>query len=707
MKENNKTTKKERAGLDKGVMSRIYIVYVFLLLIAIGIFLRIVQLQIFKANELNIIAEKREFRFDDNIEAMRGSIYSEDGRLMATSVPVFEVRMDVALPDIKDSVFNDSVTWLALGLSKMFGDYTNWEYKQRLIKARNEKNRFFLIQKNVTFDQLTQLKTLPLLKRTRDYNSLIVIRTPRREYPFGILARRSLGYFKDHPTDSLKVLVGVEGEYNEYLQGIKGRQLKQRMAYGEWKPIDHLNNIEPVNGKDIVVTINSYLQDIAHSSLKNQLIAHNADKGCLILMEVETGELRALVNLMKDTKDGEFKESYNMAVGELFEPGSIFKLPAMMVAIEDGVVQKIDSVYIGNGEVKYNNRVMKDSHRFDPDGWVTPENCLAHSSNVGVSKIIYDHYNGNNKSFYNKLTKMFSADITGVDIPGEPKPFIKDPHLKDKRNYWSSVTLPWMSIGYEVLTTPLQMLTFYNAVANNGKMVKPRIVKEVRENGNTVKVFESEIINPSICSQSTVALAKHFLLSTVENGTGRNVKNNDYKIAGKTGTAKINENGRYISKYNASFIGYFPADKPKFSCIVVIYRPNEGAYYASQVAAPVFKEVADMVFAFAYNIDPLNKNQFIAHKDENGAPMNRLPDQVNPQLAELVNYEGVKPLEESKCPMVIPDVTGLSVKDATHLLEACNLVVKIHGKVLVKIQSPEPGTPYKAGDMVELKLEII
>ena len=538
-------------------MSRIYIVYVFLLLIAIGIFLRIVQLQIFKANELNIIAEKREFRFDDNIEAMRGSIYSEDGRLMATSVPVFEVRMDVALPDIKDSVFNDSVTWLALGLSKIFGDYTNWEYKQRLIKARNEKNRFFLIQKNVTFDQLTQLKTLPLLKRTRDYNSLIVIRTPRREYPFGILARRSLGYFKDHPTDSLKVLVGVEGEYNEYLQGIKGRQLKQRMAYGEWKPIDHLNNIEPVNGKDIVVTINSYLQDIAHSSLKNQLIAHNADKGCLILMEVETGELRALVNLMKDPKDGEFKESYNMAVGELFEPGSIFKLPAMMVAIEDGVVQKIDSVYIGNGEVKYNNRVMKDSHRFDPDGWVTPENCLAHSSNVGVSKIIYDHYNGNNKSFYNKLTKMFSADITGVDIPGEPKPFIKDPHLKDKRNYWSSVTLPWMSIGYEVLTTPLQMLTFYNAVANNGKMVKPRIVKEVRENGNTVKVFESEIINPSICSQSTVALAKHFLLSTVENGTGRNVKNNDYKIAGKTGTAKINENGRYISKYNASFIGYF------------------------------------------------------------------------------------------------------------------------------------------------------
>jgi cell division protein FtsI (penicillin-binding protein 3) len=471
MKENNKTTKKERAGLDKGVMSRIYIVYVFLLLIAIGIFLRIVQLQIFKANELNIIAEKREFRFDDNIEAMRGSIYSEDGRLMATSVPVFEVRMDVALPDIKDSVFNDSVTWLALGLSKIFGDYTNWEYKQRLIKARNEKNRFFLIQKNVTFDQLTQLKTLPLLKRTRDYNSLIVIRTPRREYPFGILARRSLGYFKDHPTDSLKVLVGVEGEYNEYLQGIKGRQLKQRMAYGEWKPIDHLNNIEPVNGKDIVVTINSYLQDIAHSSLKNQLIAHNADKGCLILMEVETGELRALVNLMKDPKDGEFKESYNMAVGELFEPGSIFKLPAMMVAIEDGVVQKIDSVYIGNGEVKYNNRVMKDSHRFDPDGWVTPENCLAHSSNVGVSKIIYDHYNGNNKSFYNKLTKMFSADITGVDIPGEPKPFIKDPHLKDKRNYWSSVTLPWMSIGYEVLTTPLQMLTFYNAVANNGKMV--------------------------------------------------------------------------------------------------------------------------------------------------------------------------------------------------------------------------------------------
>lgn len=706
MKKQQEKPQKEDTGPGQASMVRVYFVYVMMMLFALAIIFRAVHIQIFEASDLNIAAEEREFRFDDNIEALRGSIYSYDGRLMATSIPVFEVRMDVASHHISDQDFNDSVSWLAYGLSKTFGDFTNWEYKQRLIEARKKGNRYFLIQRNVTFDQLTQLQQMPIFNRGKHRGGMITIRSTRREYPFDMLAKRTIGYYLDHPIPSERVLVGLEGQYNEYLQGAKGRQLMQRMAFGAWKPIAHVNNIEPVNGKDVVTTINSYLQDVAHNSLLDQLQLHAAEKGTVVLMEVKTGEIRAMVNLMLDPVDGQYKEVYNMAVGELFEPGSTFKLPSLMVAVEDGIVQKIDSVYIGAGYTTFNNREMKDSHKIDPDGWITPEECMIFSSNVGISRIIYDNYNGKNKDFYQGLTHMFPPEKTGIDIPGESTPFIKNPNLKDDRNYWSAVTLPWMSIGYEVLITPLQMLTFYNAVANNGKMVKPMMVKEIREGGTTVKEFKPEVIKKSICSEQTIKIVQSYLEQTVERGTAKNVQNADYKIAGKTGTAKINEGGKYISKYNASFVGYFPADDPKFSCIVVIYKPNQGAFYASQVAAPVFKEIADMVYAFEYTIDPQNKQEFIAHSTMYNAPPKKVPEQIGDTLAMLLDTEQRHPLPVEERPDALPDVTGLGARDAVYLLENLGLVVKLMGKGMVKKQSLTPGIPYKTGDHIYLTLEI-
>lgn len=706
MKKQQEQPQKVDTGPGKGIMARLYFVYVLMLLFAVAIVLRAVHIQIFESPKLNMEAEKHEFRFDDNIEAMRGSIYSHDGRLMATSIPVFQIRMDVASPHIDDKLFADSVTWLALGLSKLFGDHSNWDYKQKLIEARKTNNRYLLIQNNVTFDQLTQLKKLPIFNRGKNRGGMIAIRSARREYPFDMLAKRTIGYFKDHPVDSLQVLVGLEGQFNEYLKGTKGRQLMQRMAFGAWKPIVHENNIEPINGKDVITTIDSYLQDVAHHSLLKQLVAHDAEKGLVILMDVKTGEIRAIVNLVLDPKDGQYKESYNMAIGELFEPGSTFKLPSLMVAMEDGIVQKIDSVYIGSGFTTFNNREMKDSHLIDPDGWITPEECLAFSSNVGISRIIYDHYNGRNNDFYKGLTDMFPSEKTGIEIPGEPSPFIKNPKLKDNRNYWSAVTLPWMSIGYEVLTTPLQMLTFYNAIANNGKMVKPMLVKEIREGETIVKEFQPEVIKKSICSEKTIAMARSYLEATVERGTAKNVSNSDYKIAGKTGTAKINEGGKYINKYNASFIGYFPADNPLVSCIVVIYKPNQGAYYASQVAAPVFKEVADMVYAFEYDIDPQNKNEYIAHSAAFTSPMKVFPESLGAEVADVLYKSPNQPFTEDVKPEFIPDVSGLGARDAVYLLENLGFVVKLNGKGLVKKQSLAPGIPYRQGDHIYLTLEI-
>lgn len=684
---------------------RVYPLYVLMLLLALAILLRIVYLQVFKVGELRVLAEKIQYRFDQNVEAPRGTILSEDGKILAISVPVFEVRMDVASPNIDDRTFNDSVSYLASGLSKLFGDYTSWEYKKKLLEARKDKNRYFLIRREVTYEQLQSLKKLPILCRGKNQGGLIAIRSSKREYPFGILARRTIGYIKDHPVDSMKAGTGIEKQYNSYLEGKKGRQLLQRMARGVWKPVDHPGNLEPQSGKNIVTTINSYLQEVAHHSLLDQLIAHDAEKGCLILMEVKTGEIRAMVNLERDPVDGRFKERYNIAVAERFEPGSIFKLPCMMVAMEDGFVQRTDSVFIGNGVYTYHDRVMRDSHRFDPDGWVTPENCLAHSTNVGVSRIVYDNYHGRNEVFYDRLTKMFPVEKTGIDLPGEPQPFIKNPRKKDQLNYWSAVTLPWMSIGYEVQVTPLQMLTFYNAVANGGKMVRPRLVKEIREGNIPVEVFEPEIIRENICSPGTISLAQKFLLAVVERGTGKNIKNDVYKIAGKTGTVKRNEGGRYVDKYNASFVGYFPADKPMFSCIVVIFRPNAGEYYAAQVAAPVFKKVADMAYAFSYQLEPGNKNEYIADLTRSITLRKALPEQIPAEIGQLLRKSEVRIQPVDSNQMILPDCSGMLASDALFLLESRGLKVKCKGRGVVRYQEPQPGTICKSGDEVNIVLE--
>lgn len=692
------------AGPGKASMSRFYVIYGFMLVFAVAVLLYAAHIQIFKAPELNAESEKMEFRFNDEIEAMRGSIYSADGSLMATTIPVFEIRMDVASPHISDELFSDSVTWLALGLSRLFGDYTNWEYKQRLINARRSGNRYFLIQRNVTFDQLTQLQKMPIFNRGKFRGGLIALRSTRREYPFDQLARRTIGYSRQ-PDGSAGIHVGLEGRYNQYLEGIMGRQLMQRMAYGEWKPVNHPSNIEPVNGKNIITTIDSYLQDVAHNSLKKHLRAHEADKGTVVLMEVKTGEIKAIVNLSRSEATGDYHETYNIAVGELSEPGSTFKLATLMVALEDGIKNKVDSVPIGKGFTMFHGKEMKDVYLIDPDGWITIEESFIFSSNVGISQLLYDEYNGRNRDFYSSLTKIFPPEKTGIEIPGEPAPFIKNPNIRDDRNYWSLVTLPWMSIGYEVMATPLQMLTFYNAIANNGKMVKPMLVSKITDGGETVKTFKTEVIRPSIASRQTIATVQNYLETAVERGTGRNIRNADYKIAGKTGTAKINEGGRYINKYNASFAGYFPADNPKFSCIVVIYKPNKGAYYASQVAAPVFKEIADMVYASQFDIHPINKHEFIA-RPGGYKPSSEHSSNLGNELAMLLESDYFNTPDAAALAQVIPDVRGLGASDAIFLLENLGFEVTLVGRGIVKRQSLSPGNTFRRGDHIYLTLEI-
>jgi len=491
MKQSNSSKPAHAEGPGREVMQRVYVVFVFIFFFGVAIVGRAIYIQIFDGPVLKKMALEQEFKFFDS-EAIRGNIYSSDGNLLATSIPVYEIRMDAASGLIPAKLFADSVNYLAKGLSKLFGDKSQSDYNQMLLKARAEGNRFLKIKADVTYDQLRVLRKLPIFSRGKYSGGLIALRQNRREYPYDMLARRTIGFSR--PEDS--IFVGLEGYYNNYLEGKTGRELRQRMANGAWKPVESENNIDPQNGKDIIATIDSYLQDVAESSLLKHLKFHHADQGTVVLMEVNTGDIKAIANLQLDKKDGQYKEIYNMAVGWNFEPGSTFKLPSMMVAMEDGAIDRTKQVFVGGGTIKYGFLTITDSHQVGTAGWSTPLEIFAESSNVGVSKIIYDTYKDNPSAFIDGLKNMHLADSLGIDVPGEVQPKLGNPASTS----WSIGSLPSKSIGYELTITPLQLLTFYNAVANNGTMVRPKFVKEIRDAGQSIQKIDTHILASSICS---------------------------------------------------------------------------------------------------------------------------------------------------------------------------------------------------------------
>jgi cell division protein FtsI (penicillin-binding protein 3) len=481
-----------------------------------------------------------------------------------------------------------------------------------------------------------------------------------------------------------------------------------------WKPINDENEIEPKNGNDIITTIDVNLQDVAQSALRKKLIEHNADHGCAILMEVQTGYIRAIANLTR-IEEGVYNETFNYAIGESSEPGSTFKLISMVAAIDDGMVKLEDSVSIG--KTSYFGRDMEDSHIVFKT--VSAKQAFEESSNVGISKLIYRNYSKNPQRFIDKIYQTKINEPLNLDIAGEGKPYIKN--TKDKT--WSSLSLPWMAIGYEVKISPLQTLTFYNAIANNGKMVKPLFINAIKETGKTVKIFNPEVINEAICSKETVQKAKQMLEGVVEEGTAKSLRNSIYKIAGKTGTAQTLQNGEYRKVYKASFVGYFPADNPKYSCIVVINAPSKGEYYGGAIAGPVFKEIADKVYATKLDI----KNNIVLSR----APIARIPSSKKSFQNELIylykklnlntlnnnshsdsslvkylanNSINNNVITEKLKNKIMPNLKGLSLRDAIFFLENAGLNVIVNGKGTISRQSIEPGTKFNKGTKIYLEL---
>lgn len=700
----------------KDILWRVTAVYFMIVLFAAIIIGRVLFLQIAEHDKWNQkatnLTEKTLI-----IEPNRGDICASDGRLLSSSVPFYEIRMDMICNGLTEDIFYENIDSLSFYLSDLFKDKSKEQYRKELVKARKDKRRYHLIKRQVSYIELKKIKTFPLYRLGKNTGGLIVEQRNKRVKPFSNLASRTIGVLYENKHGVKEGRVGIEGAFNSDLKGVQGVRLMQRLSGNYWMPINDGNEVEPKDGNDVITTIDVNIQDVAENALYNQLKKHNAQHGTAILMEVETGEIKAIANLKLDTTSGRYYESYNFGVGASTEPGSTFKLATLMVAFEDGVVDLDDSVETGNGVIKYYDHVLKDSH-IGGYGKISVKEVFEKSSNVGVSKIITENYTGKEARFVNRLYKMNLNEKLDLEISGEGRPYIKTPD----DSLWSGISLPQMSIGYEVRLTPLQILTFYNAVANNGKMLKPMFVKALRFHGNIIKTYEPEVINPSICSIETIQKAKEMLEGVVENGTATNIKNSTYKIAGKTGTAKIADRKLgYKKLYSASFCGYFPADNPKYSCIVVVNSPSNDVYYGNLVAGPVFKEIADKVYATSLGIHPKindvvdvatsevprvkygNRNELTELLEEFKIPFKN-NDSKSKWIVPLRTDSTISIANRIVRENYVPNVKGMGAKDATFILENLGLNVSIVGKGSVYRQSINPEQPIIKGQNITLEL---
>ena len=692
------------------------IVYFTMVVVAVAILVRILVLQFVQHGKWSAMSEKYVYKTTE-MPANRGDILSYDGRLLASSVPYYTIYMDTRSTGMSAETWSKGINGLSAGLAKHLGVRSADEWKAVIMEARKRGDRYFLIKRRVDYETLKELRKLPIFREGQYRGGMVAQAENRRILPNNELAARTIGYLNlgDEGT-----VVGIEGSFNRDLAGKNGVAVKQRLTGGDWITVYGAGSAGSRDGNDVVTTIDIDLQDVATSALASQLSKHNAHHGCAIVMEVATGDIRAIANLELGS-DGRYHETYNYAIGESTEPGSTFKLPVLMAALEDGVIDTGDVVDTGTGSVKFYNKIIKDTKE-EGYGRLTVKEVFELSSNVGTSKLINEHYRNNPKDFVNRLYAMKLNEKLDIQIKGEGEPLIKYPGDK----LWSGLSLPMMSHGYEVRMTPLQILTFYNAVANDGRMMKPRFVTAVTRNGKVIRRYDPDVIINSIASRSTIRKAKKMMEGVVERGTAMNLRNPNYKIAGKTGTAQIAlgksgyRSGARIS-YQASFAGYFPAENPLYSCIVVVNAPSNGVYYGNLVAGSVFKEISDKIYAtnfFRDFRDPFNSDK-VAMAPEAG---NGYREDINQVFRELdVRYkrsatnDWVKTRESGDTVRLVgvnvskglvPDVRGMSLRDAIYLLENAGYRVRYSGRGKVLRQSPEHGARYFEGQIVSLELNM-
>jgi len=705
---------------------RTYLCYFLILLVGVAIIVKIIIVQAKDSKELQDMAEKREYRVE-TLEASRGIIFSSDDQVMAISVPYYDVFFDYQAVD--STVLAENIDSLCIQMAQLFPKRNAAQWKEFFAIGMAKKSRYYKIGLNVTQAQLRQMQQFVIFNRGIYQGGLITQKKIKREHPYKDLAGLMLGMANEEKG----YYFGLEGAYNDYLKGQNGRRLVRRIHHGGWIPVNSDDDVDAQNGDDIITTFDIKLQDIVENALRNTLTENKAEQGCAILMDVETGYVKALANLRLNHETNVYEESYNVALAERYEPGSVFKIASMVVLLSQKDVNLDDKVNIGTGPIKFSNRTMKDDHSFAQGGICTVQEVIEQSSNKGTAVLINKNYATHPEKYVEGLYALGLNKKIGTGINGEAQPVIKHPDdkTKDGRKLWSKVSLPWMSIGYEVNVTPMHLITLYNAIANGGRMMKPQFVTEIRRGSQTVKEFEPIVLNECIAGPEAIQKLRTMLEGVVIRGTAkRQFQGCVVNVAGKTGTAQYydrvqgyayHEPGIGRKLYNTTFVGYFPAEKPRYSCIVMVSRARGRFWAAGSVSAPGFREIAEKVYAMRIGtheddtlapVSPVSNEPIIVRHSKEASYLNGIDNPFN-DYAINGDWVTVQKTENGETdlrtaqlqPNLVPNLVGMDITDAVYLLENMGVKTEFTGQGTVKEQSLHAGDTLKANSIICLKLE--
>jgi len=665
---------------ERGILNRLYFIAGCMFIFGLAVLFKLFSIQFIQGDKYRALAEKRDVR-NITIPANRGNVYADDGSLLATSIPKYNIAIDAVVSPTNK--FEEFIKPLCDSLSNYSGKSSSY-YEKAIRKARVNKNQYLLLAKNINYTDYTRFRNFPLLELGAIPGGLIVNQDTKREFPMGSIARRTIGYERIDDEGNV-TRPGIDGAFGvKYLRGTDGLRKMQKIGKNRWKPLTDYNQVEPKDGYDVYTTIDVNIQDIAHHALLEQLDKYKADHGCVVVMETKTGEIKAISNLGRNSK-GLYTERLNYAVGESHESGSTFKLMAVTAGLEDKVIDTSDVVDTEKGVLTFYGKKVRDS-KYGGYGKISISEAFEVSSNTGIVKAIDQAYKQKPSKFVDRLYDMNLNQKLNLPIIGEPSPIIPDPRIKNGR--WSGIALQWMAYGYGVSFTPLQTLTFYNAIANDGEMVKPKFLKEVKEFDKVIVPYKKEVINKQICSKETIKKVQQLLKNVVDkkHGTGHKLYSENFSMAGKTGTCQKDYSDKEKLNYISSFAGYFPADNPKYSCIVVIHEPDRDVgYYGADVSGPVFKKIAQKIFIDTPLIDEVNN----------------LDVKVASVDKEYESYYQTAKTYKT----IMPNLLGMPAMDALSLLENMDIQVKVklNGSGIVKEQSINKSTKLKNNQTVILK----
>lgn len=691
--------------ISKDIRFRVYITFLAMCLFGVAILYKGATIQINEGAELKSMADSLHTKIDV-IQPERGSIFSEDGSLLATSVPQFDLRLD--LKAIKKDTFNKYIEPLSKELANILKDHTWMEYKEILSREHVKGNRYFLLKKKASYEQYMVVRKLQPFAKGQNKGGFIAESNTKRINPYGLLANRVIGLWRKNAEN-----VGIEREFDKYLQGTQGQRIVRCIAGGTWVPLDG-SEIDPENGKDVITTLDVNIQDVAENALKKTLEKEEAAFGTCIVMEVKTGKIKAIANLGRQT-DGSYYEDFNYALAKL-EPGSTFKLVSLISLFRDKLIKINNPVNCQGGVARIGPYTINDSHH--GMGVLSIKDAFAQSSNVAFAKLIYENYRDRIGSYWSNLHALGLDQLTGLGLTGE-----KLPHFKKDTSKNGRYSLAFMGMGYSVMITPLHTCMVYNTIANNGTMMKPYLVNSVREYGKDIIKYEPQVASANILDSASVEAIKSAMFEVVESGTGKALKNPYYTICGKTGTAQVADKGiKYGDRvYHGSFAGFFPKDDPKYTiCVVVRTKKGSSNYYGGQIALPVFKEVANRLYALSMHEN--HSMETVQTETKPLAPMNLSTNDYNYLAAKLgmqkqigggtdwLNMNSTDSLGNTMVVAIaqlngkVPNVSGMGLRDAIFLLEKAGLKVIVMGRGKVTQQSIAPGSDYNKGQKITIQL---